>query len=86
MRQDSKAAMKIASALTAQNIKPLTFEPIDIENAFAKAEVSTSSGIVIYGGSARNVRLSAMGGVDEIIEKVSETIVISSKRKTKKVG
>lgn len=78
--------MKIASALTAQNIKPLTFEPIELENAFAKAEVSTCFGTVIYGGSARNARMSSVGGVDAIIEKTTETIVISSKHKTKKAG
>lgn len=78
--------MKIASALTAQNIKPLTFEPIDIENAFAKAQVVSGSGIVIYGSSAKTAKLSLIGGVDTIIEQINETIVVSSKRRTKKAG
>ncbi|MBF4454004.1 hypothetical protein IRT38_01050 (plasmid) [Acinetobacter sp. SK-43] len=78
--------MKIASALTAQNIKPLTFEPIDIENTFASAQVVTSAGIVIYGGYAKNARMRSIGGIDEIIEQINETIVVSSKHKTKKAG
>lgn len=78
--------MRIASALTAQNIKPLTFEPIDIENAFAKAQVVNGFGIVIYGGSAKNTRLSFIDGVDTIIEQINGTIVASSKRRTKKAG
>lgn len=47
LRQDSKAAMKIASALTAQNIKPMTFEPVGTEKSVVKVKRANKSGVVV---------------------------------------
>lgn len=46
LRQDSKAAMKIASALTAQNIKPMFFEPIGTQKGVVKVKGANKSGVV----------------------------------------